>query len=232
VKDKNAAIALGVLVIVLVAAVPAFIGMALDHYLTLQLTGHVTDHVRRENNTYILIGLLGAAGATVATVALLRGKRKPDLLRGIVALALLGLAGGLLSGLFSLGQRLLESPESALARNVLARYRHGERDFAGINLSEVDLSKASLVRADLRGADLTGADLSYTDLTGADLSNADLTGADLTGAYMPYADLTGADLSNANLNGASLLYAHVTEEQLAQAQSLIDAILPDGRKHY
>ncbi len=48
------------------------------------------------------------------------------------------------------------------------------------------------------------------------LSDADLSGA----------DLNGTDVSNANLEGAK-----VTSEQLAQAESLRGATIPDGSVH-
>ncbi len=109
------------------------------------------------------------------------------------------------------------------------------------NLDGANLIGAYLARADLRGAKLTRANLS-----GAFLSSANLIGADLGGAYLAGADLTrakpmranlsganlyGADLSGAKLHWADLSGAKVTDEQLAQAESLKGATLPDGTKH-
>jgi uncharacterized protein YjbI with pentapeptide repeats len=53
-----------------------------------------------------------------------------------------------------------------------------------------------------------------------------LRGADLSQAYLNDVDLSGADLSEANLEGAI-----ISDEQLSRAQSLKDAILPDGTRH-
>ena len=52
------------------------------------------------------------------------------------------------------------------------------------------------------------------DLLAANLSGADLTCANLTGAYLMDTDLSGAK--------------NWTNEQLAQAESLVGATLPDG----
>jgi uncharacterized protein YjbI with pentapeptide repeats len=93
------------------------------------------------------------------------------------------------------------------AKELLARYAAGERNFIGANLngadlsdaklSDIDLTATTLKNVSLRNADLTNAVL-IANLTDADLSNANLSGATLCG------DLTDADLSNANLSGANL----------------------------
>ena len=59
-----------------------------------------------------------------------------------------------------------------------------------------------------------------------DLSYAKLYGANLIGA-----DLSRARLSNAHLSGAYLSGASVTPEQLGEARSLKDTIMPDGSRH-
>jgi uncharacterized protein YjbI with pentapeptide repeats len=99
------------------------------------------------------------------------------------------------------------------------------------NLTEANLSSSELIRiklgdAILTGTNLTGANLTNTHLTGADFTGTNLTEANLSGAnlgrdrFIPY----GANLRNANLKGAK----GWTNEQLAQAISLIGATLPDG----
>jgi uncharacterized protein YjbI with pentapeptide repeats len=76
-------------------------------------------------------------------------------------------------------------------------------------------------------------DLSYRELNNADLSGIDLDGANLRGANLSNANLRGADLSNANLRGADLSNANLfsakewTNEQLAKAESLVWATMPD-----
>jgi uncharacterized protein YjbI with pentapeptide repeats len=102
---------------------------------------------------------------------------------------------------------------------------------AGADLSSASLRYAVLTRADLSGALLAGADLTRADLGGANLFDADLTRAILIGALLFDADLTGADLDGARLDGANLTGAVVGSKQLAQAQSLQGATLPDGSKH-
>lgn len=105
----------------------------------------------------------------------------------------------------------------------------------------ISLSSLVLTHPDLTGIDLTEADLSGANLTGAILHNANLRATNLTdinlsGADLSYADLSGAILSGAILSGAHLDFADlhaaiVTNEQLAQAASLHDALLPDGSTH-
>jgi uncharacterized protein YjbI with pentapeptide repeats len=96
------------------------------------------------------------------------------------------------------------------------------------NLTNADLSNANLRHADLSGANLTGAGpdrVSGADLFGADLRYADLSDANLTAAVLIDAKLHYADLSGANLLGA---IGVDTEELEQNAQSLQDAIMPDG----
>jgi uncharacterized protein YjbI with pentapeptide repeats len=78
------------------------------------------------------------------------------------------------------------------ARELLAAYAKGQRNFGG----------AELNRADLRGANLEGADLSGAKLEKANLSEANLSEANLSGANLNGADLSLANLSLANLEGA------------------------------
>ncbi len=132
---------------------------------------------------------------------------------------------------------------------------------SGANLSEANLRKATLTGANLSGANLkkatlgeyywtlvrspgatlreakrskaySGADLREVNLSGADLRKANLSGADLSaGANLSGADLRKATLTNANLSGANLTGAKVTKEQLKEAKSLQDVIMPDGSEH-
>ena len=75
--------------------------------------------------------------------------------------------------------------------------------------------------------DLAGADLRGTILRGAILMEVDLRNADLR-----WADLSDASLSGAILRRAILSYAEgVTNEQLAEAESLEGATMPDGQKY-
>ena len=85
----------------------------------------------------------------------------------------------------------------------------------------LDLSNTQLIRINLHKADLYKANLREADLREADLGEADLRGADLRGT-----DLRGTDLSAADLSGAT-----VSIDQLLEAKSLQDAIMPDGSIH-
>ena len=60
---------------------------------------------------------------------------------------------------------------------------------------------------------------------------ADLSYAKLYGANLIHANLSGAKLQHTQLSGASLTGASVTPEQLGEAGSLRDTIMPDGSKH-
>lgn len=53
------------------------------------------------------------------------------------------------------------------AAELLERYATGERDFAGVDLHEVDLSKTILTGINLDRADLSGVNFSGADLSGA-----------------------------------------------------------------
>jgi uncharacterized protein YjbI with pentapeptide repeats len=96
----------------------------------------------------------------------------------------------------------------------------------GAELSGANLSNTNLFRANLSNTNLFRANLSIASLMGADLRGADLTGADLFFATLSDAKLSYADLRGANLKGA----IGCTKEQWAQAESLVDATMPDGTK--
>jgi BTB/POZ domain-containing protein KCTD9 len=112
------------------------------------------------------------------------------------------------------------------------------------NLSRAQLSVADLnLRANLSGAYLSGADLSYAILLGANLSGDNLSGTNLSDAILSDAILSGVDPANAILDpvGYSAIRRHAslrsadlsgtkgwTNEQLAQAESLVGVILPNG----
>jgi uncharacterized protein YjbI with pentapeptide repeats len=93
-------------------------------------------------------------------------------------------------------------------------------------LSRADLSVTNLSRANLNMANLSGANLNAAYLGGANLDWANLCGAKLCGAY-----LGGARLGGAALRDAVLKEARVTDEQLAQAESLKGVTMPNGTKH-
>lgn len=98
------------------------------------------------------------------------------------------------------------------------------------------LSGAQLTDTDLSGADLTRVDLSKSQLSGARLLNANLAASDLSNSILIKADFQSSNLLGARIIGADfadaiLLEARGTDrEQLAQARSLVGAIMPDGSK--
>ena len=97
------------------------------------------------------------------------------------------------------------------------------------NLNGANLSGAHLYSSLLRGANLNGTDLTDADLSGANLSSAILDNAFLSGADLSFAFLFRANLSDADLRGADLSNArNLTNQQLAQARSLLGATLPNG----
>jgi uncharacterized protein YjbI with pentapeptide repeats len=111
---------------------------------------------------------------------------------------------------------------------------------------------SQLVHADLTQANLQRADLSNVNLRSCNLSLANLKEANLDGAKLLYANLEGAnfrqiwyesittkedeDCPRASLNGANLAYANLKDAliepyQLEKVQSLIGAIMPNGKKY-
>ncbi len=92
------------------------------------------------------------------------------------------------------------------------------------------LRKRTVIRF-LQESALIDKDNTIIDLRFANLRNADLYRAHLHKVNLNEVDLREADLREANLSEANLSGARVTSEQLDQAKSLQDAILPDGSKH-
>ena len=116
--------------------------------------------------------------------------------------------------------------EANLTGANLSGAKLGGANLWDANLSRANLSEASLNEANLSEAILIMANLSEANLSGTNLSEANVVGANLTSAC-----LEGANLSGANLTWAILKGAQVTDEQLARANSLQGATLPDGTKH-
>jgi uncharacterized protein YjbI with pentapeptide repeats len=98
------------------------------------------------------------------------------------------------------------------AEEILKKYGDGERDFSGINITEVNLS-----RANLAGINFSDATLSIANLSGANLTEANLTGAKLNVAKMSGANFTQAKFNGAILNVANLVRANLKGSELIQA---------------
>ncbi len=119
------------------------------------------------------------------------------------------------------------------------RYAAGERNFFGVDLSEVNisgidpnldlvaydelcpdfaadlsginLSEANLTNAILAGANLTGANLTDANLTGASLDRCNLTDVDLSGSNLTRAYLSGAEFQRTNMRRVDFFYADISE---------------------
>jgi uncharacterized protein YjbI with pentapeptide repeats len=106
-------------------------------------------------------------------------------------------------------------------------------------LPDVDLSNANLTNANLSNVKLDGADMRGADLSNANLSSAhtrDHVGIIIRSIYIKIgANLAGTNLASTNLSNANLSYTNLsgadgwTNRQLAKAESLAGATLPDGR---
>jgi hypothetical protein len=162
---------------------------------------------------------------TLTVLPRLDGERKARVLQLLYESKLIGkdnkivdLSGADFTGAYLIGTNL---HEAFLGGAIL-----DEADLGGANLTGADLHEANLTGADLTGADLRGAYLCGAGLIGAHLNGTYLNEANLRGAYLTGADLTGAYLLEANLR-----FAKVTDEQLAKAESLEGATMPDGKKH-
>ncbi|MDJ0671314.1 MAG: pentapeptide repeat-containing protein, partial [Microcystis sp. M53598_WE2] len=102
-------------------------------------------------------------------------------------------------------------PDIHSTKELTYLHKIGERDFRGLNFSQVNLMDTP---GNLSDAKLMGCNFSQANLSGVNLTDADLTGADLSHANLSKADLTGADLSHANLSKANLTGANLTDVKL------------------
>ncbi|MFM7478440.1 MAG: pentapeptide repeat-containing protein, partial [Microcystis aeruginosa] len=80
-------------------------------------------------------------------------------------------------------------------------HKIGERDFRGLNFSQVNLMDTE---GNLSDAKLMGCNFSKANLLEVNLTNADLTGADLSHADLSKANLTGANLTDVKLDENNL----------------------------
>src|SRR5919202_716579 len=99
---------------------------------------------------------------------------------------------------------------------LLKKYAAGERNFAGINLTEANLSGVNLSGANLSKTNLTGAKLNIARLSGAHLGGANLTDADLNVAYLVRVDLKRAALTGAKMIRAELIRAELSGANLCR----------------
>ena len=110
---------------------------------------------------------------------------------------------------------------------LMRRYKNGDRNFQGIDLSGLDLTGVNLSYANLIGANLQNANLTQANLKQAKLVVANLSQAELTGANLQRVKLVSANLQQTRLNFCDLRRADLSNADLSQAQ-LIGANLKDA----
>jgi hypothetical protein len=92
-------------------------------------------------------------------------------------------------------------PDIHNTKELTYLHKIGERDFRGLNFSQVNLMDGE---ANLSDAKLMGCNFSQANLSMVNLTNADLTGADLSHANLSKANLTGANLTDVKLDENNL----------------------------
>jgi len=122
----------------------------------------------------------------------------------------------------------LRSPDNKVVLQGIEGLRARGLLESGI-LDQTTLRYARMERADFYKASLRHTDLSMADLRWANLSLADLESAQLNSANLFQADMSMANLKDANLIRANLQGVHnLKDEQLAEANQLYGATMPDG----
>jgi len=115
-----------------------------------------------------------------------------------------------------------------LAKCTLIELNLSESNLSGAILAQADLSSSNLSKVDFSNANMVGTNANKSNMTEANFSNADLTNANLSQANLIDADFTGAITINVDFGGSNLAGANITQEQLDQALSVKQAVLPDG----
>ncbi len=97
-------------------------------------------------------------------------------------------------------------------QELIDRYKQGERDFPGVDLSDTNWPGCHLSKINLEGADFSNSELKNMVFNKANLKNCNFSGstlqsvkfveADLTNAYFIQSDLRDIDFSGADLTGA------------------------------
>ncbi|MGL4500957.1 MAG: pentapeptide repeat-containing protein [Planktothrix sp.] len=110
---------------------------------------------------------------------------------------------------------------------LMRRYKNGDRNFQGVNLSGLDLTGVNLSYANLIGANFQNANLTQANLKQAKLVVANLSQTEMTGANLQRVKLVSANLQQTQLNACDLRRADLSYADLSQAQ-LIGANLKDA----
>ena len=121
-----------------------------------------------------------------------------------------------------------ENQETVITpEELLKRYKEGERDFTGINLTASNLYSPNFSGANLSSANISKATFSgEANFSEANLSNANLVGLNLRKANFFKANLKDANLVNANLIEASFKEANLEVAKLQQALYNATTIFP------
>lgn len=143
--------------------------------------------------------------------------------------------GQILNHLYDAGLIVGKNPQISLNEANFSQINLSNANLPDINLTGADLSQAHLHKTNLVGAclqetNLYNADLRYADLTAVNLQNANIQEAKLHGVSLREANLQGTNLAQANFWRADFTGTNVTDNQLAAAKSLAEAIRPDGSK--
>ena len=114
------------------------------------------------------------------------------------------------------------------ADEFFARYAAGERDFAGIELTDADLSRATgweknnpigqtITGSVLGEGDFSGTNFSANDMRGCNFSRSKMVRCDFTLTNLTQACFLGTDLSGATFEGAKLIRTELMEANLGGA---------------
>jgi|SanBayMetagenome_1026888.scaffolds.fasta_scaffold33440_1 uncharacterized protein YjbI with pentapeptide repeats len=87
------------------------------------------------------------------------------------------------------------------AKELVKRYKMGERNFENASLGSEHLNCEDLTNINLRGADLCGALFLGVDFSNADLSNANLSGGHFCDCNFKRANLCGTNFQESNVDG-------------------------------
>ncbi|HEY9865161.1 MAG TPA: pentapeptide repeat-containing protein [Candidatus Obscuribacterales bacterium] len=103
--------------------------------------------------------------------------------------------------LLKLASALVTKSPPDNAKELVKRYKMGERNFENASLGSEHLNCEDLNNINLRGADLSSALFLGVDFTNTDLSNADLSGGHFCDCNFTGANLSGTNFQHSNLDG-------------------------------
>ncbi len=114
-------------------------------------------------------------------------------------------------------------------REILERYRKGERSFTGIKCSAVDLNGIDISKADFSNSDLSFSNFDGSNLSGCNFAGCNmewssfrrtnLSGADFRKANLKYCDFSNAIFEHANLRDADLSWSIAFDTNIQSADT-------------